>query len=477
MRAPIRYANPILMAMLGLVACVLLLVPWVARAGGPLIVGGPSYGVDGQPFLWDLSAMPIPYRVDGGPLSRKPDGTIVVDNASGLSRIQAMFQVWQDVPTSAISFSNAGPLLSTGAFTDGDVDTAEEFNAVYASCGDGTQSPVVFDADGGIFYALMGDPSVIGLAGPCDLDSTTGRITSGLAAFSGRFQDGIDDPASYPANYEMTSAEFNETIAHEFGHFAGLDHSQINVQVLLQPYGHCASTDLAGLPVMFPFAHCQARTSAGLPMLAPDDLAWISYMYQETVNAPPTRIPFNTKYGTISGTILFSDGESPAQDVNVIARDSVNPRKVAVSVVSGYRVTWSPGQTVSGDNDPGALFGSRNPLLAGAYDIPVPAGTYTVEVESISSEFTMGSTVGPFDPPLPSPGPNEFWNTNESATDSVTDKSNITVSAGAALSDINIILNGTAPRFDSFESAGLWPREPMPAWIREEDLSLDRVRG
>jgi hypothetical protein len=58
---------------------------------------------------------------------------------------------------------------------------------------------------------------------------------------------------------------------------------------------------------------------------------------------------------------------------------------------------------------------------------------------------------------------------NESAADSTADKSTVTVSAGAVVSAINIILNGTAPRFDSFESAELWLREPLPALRREED--------
>jgi hypothetical protein len=39
--------------------------------------------------------VPVQYRVDGGPLGRKPDGTIVLDNAVGVTRAQAMYQVWQ----------------------------------------------------------------------------------------------------------------------------------------------------------------------------------------------------------------------------------------------------------------------------------------------------------------------------------------------------------------------------------------------
>jgi hypothetical protein len=470
MRARSLFKPSLLLA--GLLAALsgALLLPVVVRAGGPLIVGGPEYGVDGQPFVWDISA-PVPYRVDGGPLARKPDGTITVDNATGVARVQAMFQVWQDVPTANITFTYAGPVESTGAFTDGDVDTVEEYNAVAAACDDGFESPVIFDADGSIFLQLVGDPGIIGFAGPCALDPATGHILSGLGMFNGQNRDGIDAPYSYPANYEMTAAEFDEAIAHELGHFIGLDHSQINTEVLDQIFTSCSVDDLAGLPLMFPYAICQARSTVGLPMLAPDDLAWVSRLYPETVEAPPDRVPFNTSYGILRGTILFSDGETPAQGLNVIARSTTTPRRVAVSAFSGYYFTGSPGQTVTGDNNFGTPLGSRNPLLIGTYEVPVPPGTYYVWVESVSADLA-GTGIGPLYPPIPSPGSDEYWNTSESATDSLTDKTAVTVTAGAIVSDLNIVLNGTPPRFDSFESSQVWPIDPPPAWRREEDSIL-----
>jgi hypothetical protein len=36
----------------------------------------------------ERGAVPVQYRVDGGPLGRKPDGTMVVNNATGLARSQ-----------------------------------------------------------------------------------------------------------------------------------------------------------------------------------------------------------------------------------------------------------------------------------------------------------------------------------------------------------------------------------------------------
>ncbi len=452
----------------------LMLCAWEAQAGGPRLVGGPNYGIEGQPFIWNPAAMPVQYRADGGSLSRRSDGTVVINNAAGANRLASMFQVWQDVPTASISFSNAGPIQSTGVFSDGDVDTYDEFNAVYQACYDGAQSPIIFDADGSLVDQLGYDQSVIGFSGQCKADPNTGYIVAAIALMNGRYQDGVEDEYS---NHEITTAEFNQAFAHEFGHFIGLDHSQINMAVQYQPAGACSADIVAGLPLMFPVLWCQARTTAGLPPLAPDDTAWVSYLYPETTNSPPTRKPFATTYGTIRGTIFFSDGITPVQGVNVIARDVTSLNRIAVSVVSGYAFTSNPGQSVTGTNDGGSELGSRQLSAVGSYNIPVPPGTYRLEVESVYEYFTGGSSVGPLDPPLPNPGSDEYWNTNESATDSPTDVSSITVTAGGIVSEINIILNGTPPRFDSFESSDLRPREPLPAWLREDDVVSEVMAG
>ncbi len=459
-----RRANSAIADLMTAGVCAIVLLPWAARAGGPLLVGG-FMGLEGVPFTWDPS-VPVPYRVDGGPFAQKPDGTVAIDNATGLARVQAMFRVWQDVPTASITFAHAGAIQSTGIFTDGDVSTVEEFNAAAAACGTGAQSSIFFDADGRIFQDLTGEPFLLGFAGPCLLDPATGRILSSFSMFNGRFRDGIDSPAS--ANYEFTAAEFDEVLAHEFGHFSGLDHSQLNVVSPLE-YGQCQVDDLAGQPLMYPFAVCQAKSVAGLPMLAPDDLAWITRLYPETTNAPPGKVPFNTVYGTIRGAILFSDGVTHTQGLNVIARDTLQPKRIAVSVFSGYLFTNRPGQTITGSNDLGSPFGSRDPLLVGAYDFLVPAGNYHVWVESFSP-FLEGAVFSTLYPPIPNPGSDEYWDSTESATDSVTAKTAITISAGAERRDINIVLNDTPPRFDSFESARLWQHEPLPARRREDDM-------
>ena len=446
-----------------------------AVAGGPLIVGGPNFGVSGQPFRWDPSKMPIQYRVDPGPMSATATAT-VISNATGLQRVAGMFSVWTSVPTAALSANYAGPLLAAGAYTGGDVTTVAQFDALYGSCQAGTQSPVIFDADGSLFAALGLPPEAIGFASPCDLDSTTGFITTGFVAMSGKFQDG---DTTNP--YLLTGNEFDEALTHEIGHFLGLDHSQINVIVLAEAYsvaGNCPSDLEAGLPLMFPELICQARKDAGLPVLAPDDIAWISTLYPNAQVA--------SSYGTISGTIYFADGTSQFHGANVIARFVDDPSTssydeslaTAVSVVSGYRFTGNLGQSVSvklpeqyENNVNGDKSGSRDANLIGYYEMKVPPGTYTVQVEGIDPSFVDGSSVGPLNPPVPFNNQDEYWNVNDAAFENSLQRDTITIHAGDNVTGINIILSTPFKTFDQYEDGGAQLMKPPISPANDEELA------
>src|SRR5439155_5396057 len=350
-------------------------------------------------------------------MSVTSSGTTVIDHNAGVERVQNMFAVWQGVSTATLSYSNAGPLLPAGSYTGGDLKTAQQFNDVMGSCNAGKQNPVIFDADGRLLVSLGLPPEVIGFNSGCALDTINGYLLSSAIVMNGQFQDGINSPGSTRVNLELTPNAFDEAITHEIGHFSGLDHSQINVDLLLQGTFPCDTDELAGLPLMFPFAFCQARKDAGLPVLSPDDLAWISSLYPNANTGD--------SYGTISGRIFFGDGASQVQGVNVIARVvdgsgtiEDESRRVAVSAVSGYLFTGNPGQSITSsmpqsfeNNTGGDRNGSRSTGLIGYYEIAVPPGTYTVEVESVFYAFVGGSGVGPLSPPIGLQTP-EFWNTD-----------------------------------------------------------------
>jgi hypothetical protein len=461
------------------VAFFLMQVP-PSFCGGPLTVGGPGAGIPGVALLWD-SSKGITYRVDAGPLSRKPNsGAIVIDNVPGITRVNVMFANWSAVSTANLTIANAGGLLAIPSDSfpaGGDVQTAQQFLSVVGdpsvqaipdpnSCNGGGQSPIVFDADGSIFDALGLPPEVIGFAFACDYSTTTGKIISAGAILNGRFQDGLNDNSS---NFELTTNEFNQAFTHEFGHFLGLGHSQINLDLLLkaengQPYT-CSADDTAGMPLMFPILGiCPAKATAGVPVVAVDDAAWISKLYPVGPSPPAGKSSFSSAYGTITGTVFFSDGMTPVQGVNILARSTNSPRRNAVSAVSGDRFAGNPGnpRTCADPNNPtpdtcgniGDPFGSHDASLIGHFEIPVPPGSYTISTESVFEGFTGGSSLTPLDTPIPSPG--TFSST-----------ATVNVTAGGTTT-FNITLQGTPNRFDAFESASVkLPDVPLALPNRE----------
>ncbi len=461
----------------------LLLLPMRGTyAGGPLTVGGPTDGIPGVPLVWD-NTRSIAYRVDSGPLSRQPaGGPVVITNAQGLIRVQNMFANWSAVPTANLNINNAGGLLAVGTFpANGDVQSVTDFLTVAGdlagqapdpnSCNGGGQSPIVFDADGTIFDGLGLPPEVIGFTFQCAFNPTTGKVISAGAILNGRFQDGINNPSTN--NLELTQNEFDQAFTHEFGHFLGLGHSQINVDLFLDAINNkaytCTADDTAGMPLMFPvLGICPAKVTAGVPIIAIDDAAWISKLYPVASPAPAGKKTFTSSYGTLSGTVFFSDGVTPAQGVNVIARSTSLPRRNAASAVSGFSFTGNPGQTTTCLNPAaptpqtcsnlGDPFGSRDPTLIGHFEIPLPPGNYTLQLESIFSGFGGGSSVGPLDPPIPAPG------TYSSAA-------TLSVTAGATTA-FNITLQGTQQRFDAFESASLLASLPA-IWLRRKQWNRE----
>ena len=432
-----------------------LLLPSFVFAGNALSVGGPNFGKDGEPFRWNPAAMPIHYTVDSGALSK------IHDNSYGRQLVQSMFQVWQSVPTATISYSYSGPVFGGNGQPIADVSTIDQFNDVMGTCDQGKQSPVIFDADGSLTQDL-GITDVIGFATPCLPTSTSDGYYSGAAVvMNGRYIDGDT------SNGEIDSVVFNLAITHELGHFSGLGHSQANVSAL---NSYPCSDDLAsGVPLMFPRLACAPITSSGLPVLAPDDLAELSRLY------PNAQTPLT--YGTLSGRVFFSDGVSQVQGANVVARRVDDPNtpedeslRIVISAVSGNRFTGNPGQGITGDNTGGSPTRSRNTDYIGYFEMMVPAGSYTLEVESIDSSFVNGSSVGPLNPPVPLPGPAEYWNQNESAYDFPLQRDTITVHAGQTIDNLNIILNGTAPRLDDNELKGMLLHFPgARTFVRESN--------
>jgi hypothetical protein len=405
-----------------------------AHAGGPFYVTGPDANNPGQPYRWMLN--PLPYLTDRGGLGNQT-------NAQANDLVSSAFQVWQNVDTANISFVNSGSL---------DADVTESniltFQNGIGRCTDPSQpvNSVVYDEDGSLLDALGYDNnSVLGFSGIVCLNENTGALTRGWSLLNGRFIDGRPDT---PSHSTVSLAVFKTIFVHEFGHLLGLDHSQINLNCLTDV--SCPNEDLDGLPLMFPILLDDARGDLKI-----DDRAAVSALYPTNAFGPTT--------GRIQGRVLFSDGRTQAQGYNVIARKVGDPRTTAVSCVSGFLYTAVPGNPFEPNiYEASQFYGSQDPALAGYYDIPgLPPGEYTVEVEAINNSLDMpfvgASSVGPigaefpFQFAMPGTCSLQYLNDPSSPGDSCSDFSTVTVGAGETLENVDVILLGTAPRYDAWE--------------------------
>ncbi len=393
-----------------LVVFLLLLGPAVARAGGPLIVNGA-----GTPLVW--SASPVPFNPDQGPLG-------VLPNATAVGLVESLFGVWDAVPTASVTTVDAGPLP---------VDvTVANYPLVVSVCGDGL-SPIIFDTDGSITDDLFGfgaSDNILGFAGPDCISFVPPVIEEGLAVLNGKWIDGIPPT-------EISVDEFSGVFVHEFGHYLGLDHSQIN---LVEGFDGDPSNDEA-VATMFPFL------IEGAASLHLDDIVSISTLYPDA--------SFAADFGSISGTIRLPDGAGQFQGAHVVARSLADPRLTAVGMASGA------------DYSPFAAGGPPPSSLQGAFVMRgLPPGSYTVEIEEIAPFFVGGSSVGPLDPPAVLPGPPEFYNgADEAATDPPDDPAAFTpvaVTAGQTVTDVDIVINPfPPPPNDACDAATVIPALPF----------------
>jgi len=333
------------------------------------------------------------------------------------------FGIWAAVPTAAVSFVNAG-------FLPVDVTAANVF--AYLGACDGW-SPVIFDTDGSIVRAVFGEGAeniVLGFAEVECGSFEPPEITEAVAVLNGRFIDGI----SSSGNPEIpVSPDFEAVFRHEFGHYINLDHTQVN---LSEAFDSDPTND-AAIPTLFPILIDGAEQYS----LHRDDEVSVSTLYPAPV--------FFASTGEIRGSILLPDGATPFQGANVIARNVANPLLDAVSNVSGALFfPDNPGGPPPGD-------------LEGAYRIPglTPGASYTVEVEEIDAGLVDGSSVGPLDPPAPLPGPPEFWN---GASEAGMNFTPVAVTAGVAVTNIDIVLNGSPPPAnDECTAATVIPSAPF----------------
>lgn len=386
---------------------------------------GPLLATDGLPVPWDIpsainsspSLTAIPYNPDQGAL-----GALTKAQADQL--VADAFAVWDAVADSSVAFADAGDLP---------VDvTAANVNSVLG-VQDGL-SPIVYDVDGSITAALNGagaECDILGFAGPefGGPDSVFGAvITEASAVLNGLFVDGQSNFAQCGFNAEMSVDAYRGVFVHEFGHYANLDHTQVNGQhtaAFLGGVGEPAFPGVLGEPplestnTMFPIAIGNDANTLGF-----DDVVSIATQYPAA--------DFLGR-GAIEGRVLQPDG-TPFNCASVIVRSQSDPFFTAAASVTGAFTfdTAFGGPNFTGEN--------------GKYRVPgLPGGSYVIHVEAVNANFTEGSSVGPCDPPVALPGPAEFYSgageSADAAVDNPADFTPVAVS-GSAVTGVDIVLNG-----------------------------------
>ena len=297
-------------------AAALGLASSVAHAGGPLSL------FNNQAVVYPGGGAALTLRLDLGPLGTR-------SNAQAVALVQSALAQWNAVTTSTLRVSAGAPLATDY--------TSANFAAIYGNYSDGI-NPVLFDTDGSIIDALLGagqKTNILGIAG-------SNYFTGGPSA--GKFGEGN---AVINGFLNVSDGEMINVVAHEIGHFFGMDHAQLD-----------ASQGLAqsNFALMYPIIY---RT---LGTLHEDDAAAVSSLYPSGA--------FGATYGHLEG-VFTTAGGTPVRGANLWASETGTGK--VYSVVSDFLKQGT-----------------------GYFRFALPAGTYTLHAESIHPGFVGGSSVGPY---------------------------------------------------------------------------------
>ncbi|PCI09308.1 MAG: hypothetical protein COB77_00370 [Gammaproteobacteria bacterium] len=297
-------------------------------SGGPLVIQGAG---GNTPVRYANPAITL--HTENGDL-----GTLTNTQADDL--IQEVVTLWNDITTSTIVLT-----VDTTMIAD-DID-ATSANAIIQNNTDNL-NPIIYDTDGTIiddFFGIGASDDIAGFA--ASFFSVGGDFFSeGFAVINGK-------------NVTNADVDLKLTIAHEIGHFIGLDHSQVNInnQENLSNFPLiCFSTSASNYPLMYPFV-CRDIVSLHL-----DDAMSLSSLYPS--------VDINNNLGILQGNLVNLTGDA-ILGANVFVTN--NTTGETVSIVSDYLRQQT-----------------------GFYKLYLPADNYTLHANSINTLFNGGSSIGPY---------------------------------------------------------------------------------
>lgn len=282
---------------------------------------------------------PVTYANPSVTLHTESGDLGIRSNAAATTILQAGFDKWNNVTTSTVNLN----IDKTSLNIEVDATNSE---SLINNFDDGL-NPVIYDNNGEYideYYGVGASNDILGFSGSAWIPSTATYV-EGFTLINGKLTH--------------TDTELLLVFAHEAGHFFGLDHSQVNIDNQESFYGlpgMCETTSNENYPLMYPVG-CRATNS-----LHADDISAVSALYPAA--------SFNNSFGTLKGVFLDVAGDA-ILGANIWVMNTTTGE--SYSVVSDYLMQGT-----------------------GFYKLFLPAGNYTLHANSINSEFSEGSGVGPY---------------------------------------------------------------------------------
>lgn len=362
-----------------LIILTLFIVPSLVFAGGPFVVND-----NGEAATWDTSS-DIDYNPESGTCATFSNGEM-------LTKIDTNISFWSDITNVSIVFNEV-----TGSL--GDVDSSNFNDFFVDSAGDPGLTdgfnPVIFDDDGEIVADLFGSANrfvVLGFAGPDGFLDNFATIVDGQAVFNCFCLAGNpSDPGGLCAAAGVTfrEADLDFTMEHEFGHFLGFDHSQVNEDLA---ESGCDTGD-------------SLLVKNGVKFVGGGDCDDVPSMYPQSIDPEDQITPARddevialTLYGdsgwddslcTVTGVLEDNSGDAlRCADLQAITSDITD----TISVVSG---AFAPAEDTNGD---GFTDGASECLSdCGQFTLRGldPAKSYDITVKPIDPRWVGGSSISP----------------------------------------------------------------------------------